>query len=451
MTWRGVALSEHRRSALCNGAIGMLEYLAQPLGLLLSAPYLLRHLGSAQFGVWVLAGAAVNGGNTISSGFGDAAIRFVAMYRGCEDRSGVEQAVRVTLAINLVLGGAVAIAIWLLAPFIAIRAAHGNQPLAFSCTASLRIGSLLLVVRSVDSVLGCTLRAFERYAPAASIATAFRFAVLAAAVALSAMRQGVVAIMAVTLLLALLSVAAQGFAVRAIAGRILLLPSFARQPFKQVLSFGVFSWLQGISAIAFTQADRLAVGVIVGATAVAQYGLCAQAAQSIHGTIAAGFHWLFPHLSRRLETDPPRRIGSAAIAAGSLNVLLAALAAAACALFSRRILSLWMGPEFAQQAAPLFATMSVAYGLFAMNVTAHYVLLALGRVRLVTALNLAAAVSVMALMIPLATTFGSLGAACARLIAGPITCLLYLPLAKQMRIMSGPRASSDATAAWENA
>src|SRR5262249_44857630 len=87
-------LSERRRGALRNGIYAVLEYILQPLGMLLAAPYLVWHLGAAQFGVWVLASAAVNSGNLISSGFGDAAIKYVAMARGRKDAEDVEQVVR---------------------------------------------------------------------------------------------------------------------------------------------------------------------------------------------------------------------------------------------------------------------------------------------------------------------------------------------------------------------
>jgi len=275
--------------------------------------------------------------------------------------------------------------------------------------------------------------------------------VLAAAVGMSMMGRGVTDIMAATLLLAVLSALVQGITLRAVTGPIMLLPSLERGPLKQIVSFGGFTWLQGICAVAFGQADRLIVGITLGAPAVALYGLCAQIAQSIHGTIAAGLHALFPHLSRRIESETPKTIGRAVDAAWKINVFAAALAGGAFALFSRPILSLWMGQEFAQQAWLVFATLSAAFAIFAMNVTAHYALLALGRVRLVTAANLAAAFSMLALMLPLASRFGAEGAACARLVAGPITCLLYLPLAKQMRAMFAADPRTHALAALESA
>ena len=68
-----------------NAFYGVGDYLVLPIGMLLAAPFLLRHLGTAQYGVWVLAGAAVSGGGIVSGSFGDAAIKYVADCRGRGD------------------------------------------------------------------------------------------------------------------------------------------------------------------------------------------------------------------------------------------------------------------------------------------------------------------------------------------------------------------------------
>jgi hypothetical protein len=54
-------------------------------------------------------------------------------------------------------------------------------------------------------------------------------------------------------------------------------------------------------------------------------------------------------------------------------------------------------------------------------------------------------------MLPLASRFGMVGAACARLVTGPITCLMYLPLLKLLRGEErATRTEPTAIAVWEN-
>ncbi len=155
--------STRMRRTVANGVYAIAEYASQPIGLLLSVPYLLRHMGAAQFGVWVLASSAVNGGNALSTGFSDAAIKYVAMYRGRGDASGVTRVVRGMLSINLALSVVIAIALWALAPLATSHIAHIDPTMRYACQLSIRVGSLLLVVRSIDDVFAGTLRAFEQY------------------------------------------------------------------------------------------------------------------------------------------------------------------------------------------------------------------------------------------------------------------------------------------------
>jgi O-antigen/teichoic acid export membrane protein len=437
------------RSTLRNGAFGIAEYVSQPLGLLLAAPYLLRHLGAAQFGVWVLASAAVNSGNILSSGFGDAAVKYVSMYRGRGDMAGVARVVRGMLSINLALSGSLAAVLWAVSPHVAEHVPHLDAGMRAACTASFRIGSLLLVVRSLDGVFANTMRAFERYSAPVRISVAFRIGTLVAAVVLVARGFGVVEIMLATLSMAACAAVAQGIALRAVIGRFALAPSLHHETLRMIAGFGAFSWLQALSAAVLGQADRLMIGLFLGAPAVACYGLCAQAAQTIHGIVAAGFHVLFPHLSSRMEAEPLADLRRTVARALRMNVLLAIALAAPMALLSRPILTAWMGLEFARQGWPVLSILAIGFALFAMNVTAHYALLALGRVRLVTALNLAAGAAMLLLMLALTPRFGLVGTACARLVAGPITCALYLPLKRALWKDAPKRVDASALAIGE--
>ena len=96
---------------ISNSVHGMFEYLAQPVGMLIAAPILIRHLGLASYGIWLIASAAVSTGSILSSGFGDAVIQRVASLRASNDIDSMQRAVGTMLAINLVLGSTLASAL----------------------------------------------------------------------------------------------------------------------------------------------------------------------------------------------------------------------------------------------------------------------------------------------------------------------------------------------------
>jgi O-antigen/teichoic acid export membrane protein len=421
-------MSDTKRRGYSNALYGVADYLALPLGMLLAAPFLLGHLGTAQYGVWILASAAVSSGGIVSGGFGDAVIKYVGDCRGRRDWPGITRIVRSMISINLILSGIVAIVLWYFAPYVSRHIAKVDLALASICLRSLRIGSGLLLIKSVESVFISTLRAFETYGPTVLISICSRAAILASAIVLTSCRRNVVWIMVATVFISTFGTVAQALALRARIGGFSPMPSWHRKTVRDIAAFGSFSWLQAISGIAFSHADRFFVGFFIGAPAVAYYGLCVQAAQPIHGLISSGMHFLFPHLSTRYPIVPLSEIRRKIILAFKVNGILVFVLSLPLVALGSRFLSWWVGPAFGQQSLLMFPTIVCSFAFLGMNVTAHYALLAVGHVRVVTYLNLVAGIAMLLTMAMLIPQHGLQGAALARLVYGPITCLAYLCL-----------------------
>jgi O-antigen/teichoic acid export membrane protein len=245
--------------------------------------------------------------------------------------------------------------------------------------------------------------------------------------------------MTATLAMALISAALQMMAAKAVVKTVSLLPSIATATFREVFNFGCFSWLQTVAGCIFSYADRLVIGFTLGASSVAYYTVCVQAAQPIYGVLSASLHFLFPHLSARLAATPTKQVRSIVVSTLSLNIGLAILLSAPLVLLSKLLLRLWMGAAFAQQTWPVLSIVAVGFGFLALNITGHYALLALGQVRIVAILNLLGGVAMLAVVAVLAPRIGIIGAAIGRLLYGPITLLMYL----RLRSMLSPKVVSQ--------
>ncbi len=424
--------SERARGGVINAAFGVLDYLAQPLGMLVTAPFLIHRLGLSQYGMWMLASATVGAAGVLSTGFGDATIRYASLFRGRGDWFRVNQVVGGTILINLVLSTTVAVTIWALSPFAVHHWFKIEPELQDACVKALQVGSVLLVVRSIDSVFVSILRAFEQYRPAVGIAVCMRAATIIAAVGLVARGQGVVSIMVATLAIATVGMILQALAVRTRVGPVPLLPVWHRDALAGLFSFGSFSWLQGLSGIVFNQADRFIIGALLGTSAVAYYSVCTQAAQPIHGLIASGLHFLFPHLSARDSSAERTALQPLVSTAFWLNAVLVLALSLPVILLSRPLLELWMGPAFAHHTWLVLALLAVSFGLLGLNVTGHYTLLAFGEVQYLTCLNLLAGAITLIAIGALIPRFGLAGAAAGRLFYGPITWVMYLKVRRLM-------------------
>ncbi|MCU1322802.1 MAG: polysaccharide biosynthesis protein [Acidobacteriaceae bacterium] len=418
------------RAHLSNSAYSVLEYVAQPAGMILAAPILLRHLGLASYGLWLIASAAVGAGSIVSSGFGDAVIQRIACLRASNDVDGVRRVISNMLAINLILGCTLAALLWLVIPFAVNRITHNDPTLHQACLWSLRVGALLIVIKSIESVFNSSQRAYERYGPAVRIGIATRLLGVALTIVLAFLGFGVVSLMCSTAALTIAGAITQASALRRHLGAGHFSPALDRATSGQLMSFGCFAWLQAVSSVIFGQADRLILGTALGVSAVAFYGTSVQLAQPIHGLTAAGLHFLFPYLAVRFPAEANASLRRPVLTAFAANLISACILSATVVLLGPHVLVLWMGPSFAAQASALLPIIALSFGLLAMNVTAHYTLMALGHVRIVTTANIVGGLLMLLAMTVLIPRHGLEGAALARLWYGPATLLLYLPLAR---------------------
>lgn len=416
------------KTHLSNAIYGVLDYGAYPIGMLVVAPVVLHNLGVDRFGVWSVANAAVSAGSIMASGFGDANIQHVASRRGAGDHDAPVRAVRALMGINLMLSIAIAVLGWVLSPIAAAHVSSSTATLEQTCLWSLRIACVMLVVRAIESVCISTQRAFERYGAAVRISISARLLALAVVAGLAFVSHSVVAIMGATCLLTLAGLGLQLIRLKRLLGADSLMPAFDRGAMHALMSFGVFSWLQAVSGVVFSQVDRLALGVSLGAAAVASYALCAQMAQPVFGFAASGLHFLFPYLSNRSASMSPAALRRPLLIAFAFNLVFVAVSAGALLLLGNRILHAWAGAEIARSATPIMSVIVWSSALLGLNVTATYALLALGRVRIVTGFNLASGAVMLLLMLYLTPRFGVEGIAFARLSYALISLLLYIPL-----------------------
>jgi O-antigen/teichoic acid export membrane protein len=415
------------RSHLSNAVYGVLDYGAYPVGMLIVAPIALQRLGLAQYGVWMFANAALTTGSVIASGFGDANIRHVALQRGRGDSPALLRTVRSTMGIHLALGIAMAAIAWMLVPIAAGRVVSADASLRAECLVSLRIASLLVLVRALESVCVSTQRAFERYGAAIGYSVLARLLSLAS-VLLPWAWHNVAGLMMATAALMMASLGMQLFQLKHLLQARSLWPSFDRETTQALFGFGIFSWIQAVAGVIFGQVDRLITGVALGAAAVASYAFCAQLAQPIYGIAASGLHFLFPYISARSGGDSIATLRRTIVVAFGANLVMVIAGATALLVVGNRLLTVWGGRAVAQSGTSLLPMLVAATAAQGLSVSGSYVLLALGRVRVVTFLNLAGGIAMLLIAPWLLPRYGAAGMAVARLFAGPFALLVYLPL-----------------------
>jgi Na+-driven multidrug efflux pump len=115
------------------------------------------------------------------------------------------------------------------------------------------------------------------------------------------------------------------------------------------------------------------------------------------------------------------------------NSLMVALGTTVLLLFGEAILRIWGGEEVARIGKPVLPLMVWGTALPALTVSGVYSMLALDRVRTVTLLSLIAGAMMLVSVPWLLAHYGVVGMAYARIIYGPISLMIYLPLFQFLR------------------
>jgi O-antigen/teichoic acid export membrane protein len=396
--------------------------------MLLVAPVVLHRLGAAEYGLWMITTAIISSGGIVASGFCDANIQRVAHLRGTGDTQRIAETVRSILGINLTLGTAMAVLTWIAAPWVAPHIAVAPLVPSHECLVAIRVAAAAILLRALETVGVSTLRAFEEYRVTVQVSTATRLFTLSAAALLALLGQGTVSILLATAAFLLLGAWMQFRQVCRFVGPFPLRPKFHRDEARLLLGVGFFAWLQALGGAIFGQADRILLGVSLGAVVVAPYALCVQFAQPIFGLTASGLHFLFPWLSVQTKEHSRSSFRRTVLRAFLCNLLLVAVGAAVLLLLGERLIRLWAGPAVAHSASGIIVPIVASSALMGLGVTGTYAMQALGLFRTVACISLAGHSIMLLVMLFLLHHDGLRGLALSRLGYGAVALIVYLPL-----------------------
>jgi O-antigen/teichoic acid export membrane protein len=415
-----------------NSAYSLIEYIAQPALMLVSAPFLVGRLGLDRYGIWMLVSSFTGTVGIFQIGLGDATIKYVSAYKGRSDTAGVSRIISGTLALCGLLGALPALVLFLGAPFLVHHVFRINPSNYLEAIRAIQIGGLILWIQGIFQVFSNTLKAYEEYGPPAKISVLVKSATILGAMGLVFLGHGVVAILLATAGVTLAGTYMQAAAARKILQVSSLWPRLDRQAWREVLGFGVYSWIQSAAGVTFSQADRLLIAMMLGTSSLTYYTVCIQVAQQIHGLVGAAFSFLFPHISAKHEAGNGMGVRNAFRLAVLVNVGLSLALTTPLVLLGRRILTMWMGADFAAHSYVVLIILAVGFCALSLNVVPHFTLLGLGKVRFLSVTNLAGGIISLVAAALLILPFGLVGAAAGRLLYGPAISVNFWKVGKSL-------------------
>jgi len=415
---------------LFNTAINGVASATGAVVTLVMTPFLLHHLGTAQYGVWLLALTLTfsNGYLALADlGLPEAAVRFIAKARADHDVEAInEVASTVTIlfaGLGLVLGVVVAALAGSLVSLFGV-----GPHLEASARQTFAIMGLVVLIDLPAAGLLAVIEGAQRYGWLRSIDTGARLVWAVVVVIAVSAGHGVVALavafLGVTVAEALIAIVAA----HRVQPGLRIRPRLAtKSAFRQTLSYGSLLTVLRAMSVVYAQMDRLIIGVVLGIVAVARYEIAFRIEALATLALVVASSAVIPaaaYNEARNDTEKQREMY---LRGSKYTVALAAPIALSALLHAKYIIVTWVGVRFVgvTTATRLFLVFPLFWCVHQVGIA---MLVGLGRLRRLVVLQSLTTIVNLLLSIVLVQVIGISGAILGTVIAYALAWLPYTSL-----------------------
>jgi O-antigen/teichoic acid export membrane protein len=401
-----------------NVLFSISSYFITPVVIIITTPMLLKNLGSANYGIWVLINSLINILGISNFGLGNAFIKIGSEYESSENDSMFNQLFSVAFTLSIIFSLAInALTLlfdtFLFPVFFGTSGVHSIFPVIHL------IGGVV-GLRIINSVISGSYMAKQRYDINSKVNIVYNVLTSILFTGLALIYKDIKLLVIFLFISTVLLLFINAFIAKKVNSNLLFGLRLNRSIFMEIFKYGIYSWLQMIISALNNQADKLIIGSLLGPSVLGYYAVCMQLVIKIHEIPAAASAFLFAKFSSLYEskqTAQIRKVYSIAFMCKSIFIIIASLVAY---VFAHSILTLWISLEFASLHTDLFRllVLSVAIGAFA--IIPNYYLNGTGFIKINTALSLSTSVSIFTIMSILIPYFGDSAAGLSRFVAIPL-------------------------------
>jgi O-antigen/teichoic acid export membrane protein len=416
-----------KRSLLLGAVTNWAAFAATLFVAFFLAPYLIRNLGDARYGVWCVVESVLAYFTLFDLGVAACLVRFVAKFHATDERTELNKLVSACLAVFLVAAACVmvlgAALVPLVAPALERKLGGPGDVAAFML---LMLANLAVTLPL--SVFPTILDGLQRFAVKSVVRLAFlalRVGGIVYAIETAPGLWSLAVVFTVTNLLEHAVMALLAF--RFLPGLRLSRRLVDRATLREVRGYSVDAFLAMLAGRITVQTGAIVVGGFLTVAAAAHYAIAARLVDMAKNLLRSVTTTLTPAVSEREaggDLAGVRRI----LLDGTRWVLYLVLPIHAGMLFfGAPFLERWIGgPEYAAWCFPAMAILSATLTIGVAQSVASRILYGMGKLRLFARLALAEAVLNLALCFALVGPFGLAGVAVAVAVPNVLFCLFAI-------------------------
>jgi O-antigen/teichoic acid export membrane protein len=374
-------------------------------------PFTLRHLGTADYGLWMLVASLTYYFQLLDLGYGSGLVRHVSDADAHRDTVRVNQILSTFVIVYAGLGlaaaaGVVAIIFLVIPHFPNLPSDQIGRAQVLLAVMGLRVA-----VGFPMTVFGAVTTARQRFALNNVVAIGVALANGLATYFVLAAGYGLLPLVATTTAVNVVSYAAYGLTAKHVFPELQLRRSlFSRNLVSEVTAYSVYLFIIDIAIQIGFNLDNVVVGAFWGTSAVALYAVALRLAD-YQRQLCNQFNGLLFPVVVRFGADQRRESLRRLMVDGTRIALTLVIGLTVCLVaYGSALIRCWMGPGFDGSVAPLYVLALTGVVLVGQGPLGN-VLLGVGRHRLVAFVSLAEAVANLALSLALVRRYGILGVA----------------------------------------
>lgn len=343
-------------------------------------PYVIKHLGKEEFGIWALVGVISSYAQLSDFGITESLIKFIAEFKARGDSLRLNQLLNTAMVIYLVLGVAFGVLFIGALPFVVDKIL--NVPVALSAKALsvFSIAIILFFINMLLGVFGSLINGFQRMGYSSAIALASTILTALGTVIFLANGFGLQGLIYNNVIITLLVIIANVFIAR------YLFPPLRVNPFRYWNSdvfrlIFSFSWkvqLTNITQLMIFQLDRVLLSHYVGLTAVSYYELANRLASHAKSVVLSMFAPMVPAASSLHAVQSVGKIAGLYRRSFKYVTLISFPFGFLVIVLAHPFFSTWMGPGYTVSAYTLQLLM-ISYVCNLLTAPGSFILSGIGK------------------------------------------------------------------------
>jgi O-antigen/teichoic acid export membrane protein len=374
-------------------------------------PFTLRHLGTSEYGLWMLVASMTYYFQLLDLGYGTGVVRHIAEADARGDIDRANAIMSTFVVVYSVLGGIAAAGLVAMIAGVVPRFPNLQPDQVRRAQIVLALIGLRIVVGFPMTIFGAATTARQRFALNNTVAILGTLLNGAATYLVLTAGHGLVPLVGATTAISLCSYGAYVWtAHRAFPELDIRLSSFSRALVRDVTTYSAYLFLIDLAVQIGFNLDNVIIGAVLGTSAIAIYTV-AQRLGDIQRQLCSQFNGLLFPVMVRLDARGDRALLQHVLVDGTRIALTLVVGVTVCLVgLGRPLVFNWLGAGFEGSILPLYVIAFIGVVIVGQGPLGS-VLLATGRHRLVAMTSLAEAAANLAISLVLVRRIGIAGVA----------------------------------------